>query len=108
MKRNGNISMKEIRTIAKRIAEKFDVEKIILFGSYAYGNPARGSDIDLLVVMKTKKSHYDVRYQIYSLLADFETPLDVVIRNPEQVRSVFHSRDWFLQDIVSKGRVVYG
>ncbi len=100
--------MREIRSIAKRIAEKFDVEKIILFGSYAYGKPKKNSDVDFLVVMNTREKHYEVRYRIYSLLADLEAPVDIVIRNPEQVKSAPRSRDWFLQDIVSKGRVIIG
>lgn len=99
--------MKEIRSIAKRIAENFDVEQIILFGSYAYGKPTAGSDVDLLVIMNTEKRHYELRYQIYSILADFKAPLDVVIRKPEDVRSASRSRDWFLQDIVNNGRVIY-
>ena len=53
MKRNGKISIKDIRSIARRIAKKFDVEKIILFGSYVYGMPSEGSDIDFLVVAKS-------------------------------------------------------
>lgn len=100
--------MKEIRAIAKRIAEKFDVEKIILFGSYAYGKPKAGSDVDLLIVMNTDKRHYELRYQIYSILVDFKAPVDVVIRKPEDVILASRSRDWFLQDIVNKGRVIYG
>jgi predicted nucleotidyltransferase len=40
-----------IRAVVKRIAEKFQPEKIILFGSYAYGQPKLESDVDLLVVM---------------------------------------------------------
>lgn len=100
--------MKEIRNIAKRIAAKFDVVQIILFGSYAYGKPTAESDVDLLIIMNTKKRHYELRYQIYSILADFKAPLDVVIKKPEDVRAASGSRDWFLQDIVNKGRVIYG
>ncbi|MDI6803291.1 MAG: nucleotidyltransferase domain-containing protein [Bacteroidota bacterium] len=108
MEKNNHITMKEIRAIAKRIAEKFNVEKIILFGSYAYGKPKAGSDVDLLIVMNTDKRHYELRYQIYSILEDFKSPVDVVIKKPEDVRAASRSRDWFLQDIVNKGRVIYG
>ncbi len=45
------IPMRTIRAIVKHIAEKFDPEKIILFGSYAYGKPTAWSDVDLLVIM---------------------------------------------------------
>jgi predicted nucleotidyltransferase len=49
------VPMKTIRAIAKHIAEKFDPEEIILFGSHAYGKPTAWSDVDLLVVMETPK-----------------------------------------------------
>jgi predicted nucleotidyltransferase len=45
------IPMQAIHAVVKRIAEKFQPEKIILFGSYAYGQPKPESDVDLLVVM---------------------------------------------------------
>ena len=41
-----------IQAVADRIAEEFDPDKIILFGSYAYGDPKPWSDVDLLVVME--------------------------------------------------------
>ena len=45
------IGMEEIQTFARRIAEEFHPERIILFGSYAYGTPGPDSDMDLLVVL---------------------------------------------------------
>jgi predicted nucleotidyltransferase len=47
--------MRAIRAIAKHIAEKFDPEEIILFGSHAHGKPTAWSDVDLLVVMIRRK-----------------------------------------------------
>ena len=47
------IPMRTIRAIAKHIAEKFNPEEIILFGSHAYGKPTAWSDVDLLVVIET-------------------------------------------------------
>jgi predicted nucleotidyltransferase len=53
LKERTRIPMKTIRAIAHHIAEKFNPEKIILFGSHAYGKPTAWSDVDLLVVMDT-------------------------------------------------------
>jgi hypothetical protein len=39
----------------KIIVDKFDPEQVVLFGSYAYGNPSAESDVDLLVVKNVKK-----------------------------------------------------
>ena len=42
-----------IQAVAQLIAQKFDPEQIILFGSHARGNAGSHSDIDLLVVLKS-------------------------------------------------------
>jgi predicted nucleotidyltransferase len=51
-----NIPMSAIRRFARQIAERFQPQKIILFGSYAYGTPHEESDVDLLVVMPTRNA----------------------------------------------------
>ncbi|MBU1297994.1 MAG: nucleotidyltransferase domain-containing protein [Bacteroidetes bacterium] len=107
MKRNNHITIKEIRSIAKRIAEKFDTEKIIQFGSYAYGKPTEHSDIDFLIIAKSKVHHAELRYQIYSELKDIPHPYDVVIREPQQLETAKQRRDWFLLNIIKRGRLVY-
>src|SRR6266496_3751207 len=108
MKRNGKISMKEIRGIAKRIALKFEIEKIILFGSHVYGRQPEGSDIDFLVIATSNVSRSELRYRIYTELKDITVPLDVVIREPKQVETAEQRRDWFLMNILKHGRPVYG
>ena len=108
MKRHGNISMKEIRSIAKRIAMKFNIEKIILFGSHVYGVRSEGSDIDFLVIATSNVSRSELRYRIYTELKDIAVPLDVVIREPRQVETAKQRRDWFLMNILKHGRPVYG
>ena len=100
--------MKDIRIIAGRIARKFDVEKIILFGSHANGMPFQRSDVDLLVVVKSNLRHSELRYRIYSELKDVSIPFDVVIREPNQVDTAKDRRDWFLLNILRHGLPVYG
>ncbi len=43
--------MRAIRQFARSVARRFEPERIILFGSYAYGTPNADSDVDILVVM---------------------------------------------------------
>src|SRR5687768_11158115 len=47
------IPQKAIDQVVKQIVEKYKPQKIILFGSYARGNPRPESDVDMLVVMDT-------------------------------------------------------
>ena len=49
--------MAEIRRFARRVAERFQPEKIILFGSHAYGTPHADSDVDIPVIMPARNQH---------------------------------------------------
>ncbi len=102
------IPFDQIEAVAKRIAEKFPVEKILLFGSYAYGEPEVGSDVDLLVVIDTEKRPSQIRYEMYSLLENFTAPIDIVVKGTNEVEAAMRGRDWFLRDILAKGLVLYG
>src|ERR1700729_749132 len=78
-----NIPMAAIRRYARAIAERFQPDKIILFGSYAYGKPNEESDVDLLVIMRTK----DTIDQSIRVSVAFEQPfsLDMIVRAPGQI-----------------------
>jgi uncharacterized protein len=102
------IPMKAIRAIAEHIAEKFDPDEIILFGSHAYGKPTAWSDVDILVVMDTPKGkEFEKSLEIRKSLPLLSFGLDVVVRS----RSVIEKRkklgDWFLVDVTEKGKVLY-
>ncbi len=60
--------MKTIHALSRHIAENFDPEQIILFGSHAYGKPTAHSDVDLLVVMDTPKGEMETSIEIIDSL----------------------------------------
>src|SRR3990172_6814538 len=68
LQKRKRIPMTTIRAIANHIAEKFDPEQIILFGSHAYGKPTAWSDVDLLVVMDTPKGEMETILEIVDSL----------------------------------------
>jgi predicted nucleotidyltransferase len=72
--------MSVIRRFARDVAARFDPERIVLFGSYAYGDPHDDSDVDVLVVMATR-NQIDQAARI-SLAIDPPFPLDIVVRTP--------------------------
>jgi predicted nucleotidyltransferase len=100
-----NIPITAIRRFARRIAERFQPEKIILFGSYAYGTPHEESDVDLLVIMKTKNA-IDQSIRI-SLAFERLFSFDLIVRTPKQMERGLKDDDWFLREIVEKGKVLY-
>ena len=100
------ITMAAIRRLAAEIAEKFHPEKIILFGSHAYGEPHEDSDVDLLVVMPTRNmisQSARIRLAINQVLF----PLDLIVRTPKELKWRIEEGDWFLREIVGNGKVLY-
>jgi predicted nucleotidyltransferase len=71
----ANIPLRVIRRYARAIAEEFHPDKIILFGSHAYGTPNEDSDVDLLVVMPSRDRHNQAVRILWRLAAPF--PLDL-------------------------------
>lgn len=102
-----NIPMSAIKRFARQIADKFHPDKIILFGSYAYGTPHNESDVDLLVIMPCR----DVRAQGRKIDLAFDAPfsLDLHVRTPFQMKRGLNEDDcdWFLREIWEKGKIVY-
>ncbi|MFI5379951.1 MAG: nucleotidyltransferase domain-containing protein [Tepidisphaerales bacterium] len=99
------VSMNQINVVVRRIAERFRPEKIILFGSYAYGHPNEYSDVDLLVLIKGHGVHDRSLAIREAIEADFA--MDVICRSPHEYRERIAWGDWFLRDIDEKGEVLY-
>lgn len=97
--------MSAIRRFARQIAERFQPDKIILFGSYAYGRPHKHSDVDVLVVMPAWNESSKARRIRNETEHPF--PLDLLVRTPENLRWRLEEGDWFLREIVSRGKVLY-
>jgi predicted nucleotidyltransferase len=100
-----NIPLTAIRRFARLIAERFQPDKIILFGSYAYGKPHEESDVDLLVIMRTKNA-IDQSIRI-SLAFKRQFSLDLIVRTPWQIERGLKDDNWFLREIIEKGKVLY-
>src|SRR5271167_1594467 len=100
-----NIPLAAIRRFARRIAERFRPDKIILFGSYAYGKPHEESDVDLLVIMRTKNAiDQSIRIKTaFKRLFSF----DLIVRTPWQIARGLKDENWFLREIMEKGEVLY-
>jgi predicted nucleotidyltransferase len=93
------VSMRDIKAAARKIAERFHPQRIILFGSYANGKANEHSDVDFMILMrgKGKRVHnQDVRI---SLAINFGFPVDLVVRSPEEFERRIGWGDYFLRDI---------
>jgi len=103
--RGRNIPMRVIRRFARQVAERFRPDKIILFGSYAYGTPHADSDVDILVIMPAR-NQLDQAVKI-ELACDPPFPLDIIVRTPHNMQWRLAEGDWFLREITTQGKVLY-
>ena len=96
-----------LRKVGEKIAELPGVEKVILFGSYARGNPTPDSDVDLFVVWNTRRSRTGRWLVVSNLFSERPFPMDIVVRTPTQVRKSLHGGDCFIREIFTSGKVLF-
>ena len=100
------ITRRTISVFANQIAKQFNPEKIILFGSYAYGNPTEDSDVDILVIMPFTGRNPEKATEIW-MATKPKFPIDIMVRKPEELKKRIKMGDFFLREVVEKGKVLY-
>lgn len=95
-----------IQEFCGRLVELYHPQKILLFGSYAYGTPGADSDVDLLVVMPLVGPAASMSADIMIRLAP-GFPVDVLVRSPEMLATRLEAGDFFLREIMEKGIVLH-
>jgi uncharacterized protein len=100
------ITIEEINRVSKEISEKFLPDKIILFGSYAYGNPSSISDLDLLVILPFQGKNFYKSLEIYQSL-NVNFPIDILARTPDDTEKRFRLGDPLIREAMSKGKILY-
>ena len=99
-----------ILKMAEKIAKEYHPEKIILFGSYAYGEPTEDSDIDLLIIKNTDERPIDRWMRIKRLLRDTtrDFPVSPMVYTEKEIEERNAIKDFFIEEILEKGEVLYG
>ena len=105
------ITDKVITEMVGRIKE-FDPDKIILFGSYAYGNPTDESDVDLFVVKnlepgKIRDMRIEMRRSISNIIWDNKIDVDLLLDNEEHINYRISIGDKFYDEIITNGKLLY-
>src|SRR3972149_6865689 len=94
--------------MVSRLVAEFQPEKIILFGSYAWGEPNEDSDIDLFVIVPDSDERaIDRMHRAYGCVSGLGTPVDVLVRTRSQVeryRNVYASLDC---EVLERGKTLY-
>ena len=94
--------------IVGKIANAFNPEKIIVFGSYAYGRPTEKSDVGILVIMESTKREIERIVAVSKLLRDHlkKIDLNILVKTPAEVKHRLDVGDPFIGEIMSKGKVL--
>src|SRR6516164_9676903 len=101
----ANIPMRVIRRYARAIAEEFQPDRIVLFGSYAYGTPHEDSDVDVLVIIPAR-NQLDMAFKIHWAIQP-PFPLDIIVRTPKEMAWRLEEGESFLTEVLSRGKVLY-
>jgi uncharacterized protein len=96
----------QIQELSHKIAAQFSPDRIILFGSYAYGTPTEDFDVDLLVVMHFDGQPFRKAAKILDKISP-EFSVDLLVRTAEQLEERLVLGDFFLQEVLAQGRVLY-
>ena len=100
------IPMRDIKRYCDAIAAAFKPRNIILFGSYAYGQPNEDSDVDVMVVMPGKRYRRDLGFRVrMKVPAGFH--VDILVEPDDKLAARIADRECFILDITEKGKVMY-
>ena len=100
------VTEQKIQQVADKIVQKFQPEKIILFGSWAWGTPKANSDVDLLVIKDTENTRTLAR-EIDGHIFPRPFPLDLIVYRPDQIQKNQKLGDSFVTHILNKGKILY-
>ena len=101
------ISKNKIDKIVEIIVQNYSPEKIILFGSYATGNPDKDSDLDLVIIKNTAIPRYKRTREIFKHLRGIKVPLDMLVYNNNEIKKWQKVENAFITQVMKRGNVLY-
>lgn len=96
-----------LKEAVRKIVSEFNPEKIILFGSYAYGKPTPDSDIDLMVIMETKERPHKRAVALRKILKNLGVPKDIIVKTPDEFERFRDIVGTIVYPAAHRGRVLY-
>jgi uncharacterized protein len=100
------VDAQAILDFCNQIKDQFEPIRIILFGSYAYGSVSPDSDVDILVVLPFQGKAALKSAEILNR-TNPHFPVDLLVRTPEQVQARVQMGDFFMREIIEKGKIMY-
>ena len=97
---------KIVKRFINLIVKKFNLKKIIIFGSFARGDYHKGSDLDLIIVGEFKERFIDRIGKIIEL-NDSNLEIDAMVYTEEEFQKIIQERRPFIEQALEEGIVVY-
>ena len=101
------IEIAKINEIVNRIAIKFNPDKIILFGSYAVGNPNNDSDLDLLIIKDTDLPRHKRSFDIQKALIGSMVPMDIFVYTTKEFEQEKNEKSSFFSLAIKTSKILY-
>jgi predicted nucleotidyltransferase len=100
---------KTIEEATQRLVAEFQPEQVWLFGSYAWGEPNKDSDLDLLVVVpESKERPLSLMQRASWCLRGLGMASDVLVKTKPEFDRVRTLSPTLTHKIVAEGRLLYG
>ena len=98
-----------IRQVVDRLKSDYQPDRIVLFGSWAYGEPSPESDVDLLIIKKTDQPFHRRWAEVYQLVSPLVKGLDFspFVMTPKEILARQRARDPFLEEVLTRGKTLY-
>lgn len=96
----------KIKEVADKIAKEHQPEKIILFGSYAWGEPDHDSDVDLFVVKETENTRETAK-EIDGSIFPRPFPINLIVYTPAKLKRELNLEEPFVSKITKEGKVLF-
>lgn len=97
----------KIPEIREGIVKEINPEKVVLFGSYAWGTPTADSDVDLFIVKDTQKNIFERNREVGRIVFGNKIAIDVLVYTPKQLERREKMGDPFVRKIIGTGKIVY-
>lgn len=105
----GFLKPQAIDRILERIVKEYAPERIVLFGSHAYGEPDEESDVDLLIIKETDQRPIARWVEVKRLLRDRSRTVSIspLVYTPREVEERLALGDPFLREALERGETLY-
>ncbi|MBU0651045.1 nucleotidyltransferase domain-containing protein [bacterium] len=102
------VNKKQIDNIVKIVVDKYNPDKVVLFGSYAKGNPSENSDLDLIIIKDSSEPRYKRANVIRKELRGMKIPIDLLVYTNDEIYKWKDNKSAFVTKALKSGKILYG